>query len=132
MLNNQDGMSDTGSEVIGLGTIMILEDEVLVSIVIEDLVRDMGASDVLVFADASKALEAIETAKVDLAILDVHLGNGTSFAVADVLAARGVPFMFSGALGAVEVEERHRHRPMLGKPFADEELRAHVLGLVRR
>ncbi len=132
MLNNQDGMSEAGREVIDLGSILILEDEVLVSIGIEDLVREMGASEVLVLADAAKALEVVESKRLDFAILDVHLGSETSFAVADALEARGVPFMFSSALGEGAVEERHRHRPMLDKPFADEQLRAHLLSLVRR
>jgi CheY-like chemotaxis protein len=133
MLNNQDGMNDAGSEIVALGTILILEDEVLVSIVMEDLLREMGASEVLVAADAAGALAILAATPPDIAILDVHLGfGGTSIEVADALDARGIPFMFSSALGDVAVETRHKHRPMLGKPFADEELRAHVLGLVRR
>jgi len=131
MLNNQDGVCESGSEMVTLGTILIVEDEVLVSIGIEDLVREMGAGEVLVCGDARHALEFIETGKVDLAILDVQLGGGTSFAVADALDARGIPFMFSSALGPVAVEGRHGHRPMLSKPFADEELRARVLSLGR-
>ena len=132
MLNSQDGMNGSRSEVISLGTVLILEDEVLVSIVIEDLVRDMGASDVLVLSDAGRALELVEKSPPDLAVLDVHLGGCTSFLVADALEARGIPFMFSSAMGVVAVEERHRERPLLGKPFSDEELRAQVLNLVRR
>lgn len=131
MLNNQDGMSESSSEVVGLGTILILEDEVLVSLVMEDLVRDMGAGDVLVLDDAAHALEMVRTSPPDLAILDIHLGGQTSFAVADALAERGIPFVFSSALGEMAVEERHKHRPMLGKPFADAELRAQLLSLVR-
>lgn len=132
MLNNQDGTCESASDTVALGTILILEDEVLVSILMEDLVREMGARDVLVCGDAQKAMATVGAAKIDLAILDVHLGRDTSFAVADALEAQGTPFMFSSALGAVAVEERHRHRPMLGKPFADDELRARLLGLVGR
>ena len=132
MLNNQDGMSQSGSQAVALGTILILEDEAMVSIMMEELVRDMGAGEVIVCSDAQQASEVVGSAEIDLAILDVHLGQGTSFAVADALDARGIPFIFSSALGAVAVEERHQGKPMLSKPFADEELRAHVLGLLRR
>jgi len=131
MLNNQD-MGDSGGEVVSLGTILILEDEVLVSILIEDLMRDMGASEVIVLADAAQALEQVIRLPPDLAILDIHVGADTSFAVADALDTRNIPFMFSSALAGVDVQPRHSHRPMLSKPFSDEELRAHVLGLVRR
>jgi CheY-like chemotaxis protein len=130
MLNNQDGMSQSGSQAVALGTILILEDEAMVSIMMEELVRDMGAGDVIMCGDAQQASEIVGSARIDFAILDVHHGQGTSFAVADALDARGIPFIFSSALGTVAVEERHRNRPMLSKPFADEELRTHVLSLL--
>lgn len=132
MLNNQDGMSQAESEPLKLGTILILEDEVMVSMAMEAVVRDMGADEVLVLADTAHALQSINSTKVDLAILDVHLGAGTSFAVADALEARGIPYVFSSALGEIAVEGRYRHRSMLCKPFPDEELRAHLVNLVRR
>jgi len=132
MLSNQDGMAESDSEALQLGTILVLEDEVLVSIGIEDLVRDMGATDVVVLGDTERALEHVAARPPNLAILDVRIGGSTSFAVADALEARGIPFLFSSAIGAAGIEERHRHRPTLSKPFADEELRACVLGLMRR
>jgi CheY-like chemotaxis protein len=132
MLNNQDGMARSDGEAVGLGTILILEDEVLVSIVMEEVVRELGASRVVVIADTASALALVAESPPDIAILDVHLGSGTSFLVADALEERGVPFMFSSALGAGSIEERHRHRPMLSKPFADDELRAQLLGLATR
>jgi CheY-like chemotaxis protein len=132
MLNNQDSMSQSDCQRVALGTVLVLEDEVMVSMAIEDLVREIGADDVLVLADPTPALEAIQGRKIDMAVLDVHLGAKTSFAVADALEARGIPYVFSSALGSVAVGERYRHRPMLSKPFADEELRAHLLSLVPR
>lgn len=132
MLNNQDGMSQASCEPLKLGTILILEDEVMVSMAMEAVVRDMGADQVLVLADAARALDLVNCTRIDMAILDVHLGAGTSFAVADALEARGIPYVFSSALGATAVEGRYRDRSMLSKPFPDEELRTHLINLVRR
>lgn len=132
MLNNQDAMAGPNSKALALGTILIVEDEPMLALMLEELVRELGASDVLVVGEPIGARQAAETAAIDCAILDVHLGGETSFAVADALAARDIPFIFSSAGVALEVEERHRHRPLLGKPFADDELRAHLLGLLTR
>jgi hypothetical protein len=42
--------------------------------------------------------------------------------VADLLAARGVPFVFATAYYAVELDPRHSDRPRVEKAFAAEEL----------
>lgn len=114
----------------GLGSVLILEDEGLVSLLIEDIVREMGAERVQVFAEAKAAREAAESSELDFAILDLHLPDGDSAAVADALESRGVPFIFSSGSGSEWLQERHRNRPMITKPFSDDSLRALIRDVV--
>ena len=129
MLESGEIPSDTGSSV-ALGSVLILEEEILLSTLLEALVREMGATRVFVHSDPDQALTIAREVALDCAILDVHVGGRTSFAVADALQARGIPFLFSSASGHVEVDERYRNRPWLSKPFGDAELRQHLLALV--
>ena len=48
-------------------------------------------------------------------------------ALARYLEARGIPFVFSSGLSAAEIEDRHRHRPFISKPFSGEDLRDGIL-----
>ncbi len=116
----------------GLGTVLILEDEVLVSTMLEDLVLDLGAERAIVCNTLEQAREAVERHSVHCAILDVLIGEADSSGIADALATRGIPFLFTSASGIEAIGERHRHRPLLGKPFSNEQLRASVQAAMSR
>ena len=107
-------------------TVLILEDEALVSLMLEDLVREMGARAIDVFAAASEALRAIAARRYDLAVLDIVVRDGVCTPVADALDEQGIPFIFSSAIGSDALEPRHRHRPLVTKPFEDAVLRGHL------
>jgi len=111
----------------GIRSILIVEDEGLVSMMIEDLVREMGARHVHLCADLETALGLAQTAELDCAVLDIRVRGGESGVVADILSARGVPFIFSTA-GLMEgIPERHRHRPRISKPFAEDDFKTLLL-----
>ena len=109
---------------------MILEDEGLVSMMMEDILRDLGCDEVDAFPDVSSALKALETRRYDCAILDVRLRDGHCGEVADTLARKGIPFLFSTGSGLDGLAEQHRNRPVIQKPFADDDLRMVVLDTV--
>lgn len=104
--------------------ILVVEDEAMVALLIEDLINDCGAE---VAASASTAAAAVELARectVDLALLDVNLGEGeTSFEAAEVLRDRGVRFAFLTGYGTQGVRADLREAPILGKPIDPEALR---------
>jgi CheY-like chemotaxis protein len=111
----------------GIRSILVVEDEMIVAMLIEDIVRDFGVSEVHICADAVSALAILETKSIDCAILDLRIRDGSSAPVADALAQRGIPFVFSSGSDAGAIEGRHAHRPMIGKPFLDDDLRLIVL-----
>jgi CheY-like chemotaxis protein len=81
-----------------------------------------------VAATASRLGEALSMAgdrslAFDMAILDVNLAGEPVFAVAEVLAERGVPFAFATGYGAGGLPEAWRNRPTLQKPFTAADVR---------
>jgi CheY-like chemotaxis protein len=105
-------------------TILVVEDEPLVAMVLESIIEDMGASLVGPAASVEKALSLIEAGGFAGALLDVNLRGERVDAVADALAAKGLPFVFTTGHGIDGIPAAHRHRPMLSKPFRDADITA--------
>ena len=102
----------------GSQRVLIVEDEPLISMMLEDFLDALdhevaGAAD-----SVSAALELVGQGGIDAAILDVNLRGGEqSWPVADALAEAGVPFVLATGGAGDSVVERHRDRPILSKPF---------------
>jgi CheY-like chemotaxis protein len=111
----------------GIRSILILEDEMIVAMLMEDLVRSLGVEDVNICNDAKSALELLESKQVDCAVLDLWVRDSDSMAVADRLAEQAIPFVFSSGSDAGALADRHAHRPMISKPFLDDDFKLVVL-----
>jgi hypothetical protein len=57
-----------------------------------------------------------------MAVLDVHLNGQMSYPIADALAARGVPFVFSTGYDKDALLDGYRIFPVLQKPIQRSEL----------
>ena len=118
-------MSETRS-FAGL-RVLVVEDEMMVSMLIEDMLTDLGCT---VVGPASRLDEAIELAKengLDCAVLDVNLGGQPIFPLADLLRETGRPFAFATGYGDAGLRDVDRGWPVLQKPFREGDL-ARVLG----
>lgn len=102
--------------------VFVVEDEMLVAWLIDDMLAELGCTVVGPAARVDEALKMIETAAIDLAIVDVNLNGQRSFPVVDALAERGVPFAFSTGYHADSLPVRYRDFPVLRKPFARSKL----------
>jgi DNA-binding NtrC family response regulator len=78
---------------------------------------DLGCSVVGPGADVNQALAMIEAESIDVAVLDVNLRGQMSYPIADVLVARGVPFVFSTGYDKDRLLDGYRTIPTLQKPF---------------
>lgn len=97
--------------------ILIVEDEPLVGMLEEDLLREEGCEVVGPATNVRQALALVAAERLDGAVLDVNLGAEQVFPVADALALAGVPFIFVTGYGQHGVTGVHIGRPMLQKPF---------------
>ena len=69
-----------------------------------------------------KALALSDAQVFDVAMLDVNLNGTTSYPVAAVLAARGVPFFFSTGYSDHALKDGYSDRLVVKKPFRPQEL----------
>ena len=95
--------------------VLVVEDEMLVAMQIEDMLSDLGCNSITLAATIEAALGSIAENMFDLATLDVNLDGTRSFAVAEALSDRRIPFAFATGYGA---DERFGDRPVLNKPFS--------------
>jgi len=110
--------------------VLVVEDEMMVSMLIEDMLGDLGC---LVVGPASRLEDAMELAKagdLDCAVLDVNLGGQSIFPLADLLRERGAPFAFATGYGDAGLRDVDRGSPVLQKPFRESDL-ARVLRQLR-
>ena len=95
----------------------MVEDEALVAMMIQEFLTEYGHAVVGPIGRASEALVAAKETDYDAAILDINLGDGMAYPVAEILAARGVPFVFVTGYEADTVDHRFSHVPVLQKPI---------------
>ena len=119
----------TGDRLVGL-RVLVVEDEMLVSMLVEDMLTDFGCSVVGPAPDLDVAMALALGAEIDAALLDVNVAGQAIFPVADALKARGVPFAFASGYGAAGVEGDHRGAPVLQKPFRQIDLERALTGLM--
>jgi len=104
--------------------ILIIEDEPLISMMLEDFIDVLGHAVAGTADNVSDALVAVESGELDAAILDINLRGGEkSWPVADALASAGIPFVLATGGAGDSIAAEHRHRPTLAKPFTLESVR---------
>jgi CheY-like chemotaxis protein len=102
--------------------VLVVEDEAMVTMLLREMLEDIGCE---VVGSASRLNDAVEKARslsFDLAILDVNLNGERTFQIADLLAERGVGFVFATGYGGGSVPASFGKRPVLQKPFHQEDL----------
>lgn len=97
--------------------VLVVEDEVMVSWILEDMLAELGCQVVGPAARVEQALAMVDAETIDLAVLDVNLNGQKSFPVADALVARDVPFVFSTGYDIHGVPDAYKMFPMLQKPY---------------
>jgi DNA-binding response OmpR family regulator len=113
--------------------IMVVEDEVLVSMFLEDALDMIGCIVAGAVARVEDALALLNRDPIDAAVLDVNLGHGReSYPVADALIARGIPFAFATGFGANGIREDYKDWPVLAKPFSEQQLECVLQALLNR
>ena len=102
--------------------ILIVEDEMMIAMMVEDFLSDLGWHALGVACTLEKALEMARNADFEAALLDVNLNGRDTFDVADILIERNIPFVFATGYGAQGIAQRLRAVPTLAKPYQLDEL----------
>jgi len=110
--------------------VLVVEDEMMVSMLIEDMLADLGCTVVGPASRLDEAMALVRTAELDCAVLDVNLGGQPIFPLADLLREEGVPIAFATGYGDAGLREVDRGSPVLQKPFREGDL-ARVLSALQ-
>lgn len=106
--------------------ILVVEDNYMVAQLISEILEDWGCVVIGPFPNAQSGTRAIETDRLDGAVLDANLGDGkTSAPVAAALVAASVPFLVATGYGALALAEEVLDRaPRITKPINNAEFEA--------
>jgi len=102
--------------------VLVVEDEYLIRMLLEDMLADLGYAVAASVGTVAEATGLAESGEFDVAVLDVNLDGVPIYPIADILAKRGLPFVFVTGYGERSLEEPYRDRPALQKPFQADQL----------
>jgi DNA-binding NtrC family response regulator len=102
--------------------ILIVEDEPFIALTLEDMLFELGFAVAGCVADIPAALALIDREEIDGALLDVNVGSQKIDAVADLLAEKECPFVFTTGYGRTGIPEAYADRAVLQKPFGMDDL----------
>jgi len=102
----------------GTRTILIVEDEPLIAMMLEDFLDTLGHAVAASCDNVADALGQVENGGFDVAIIDVRLKDGEQiWPVADALADAGKPFILATGGHVEPPPARHAGAPVLAKPY---------------
>ncbi len=110
--------------------VMIVEDELLVAMLLEEALVEHGCEIVGPFSTVETALLAARDVVANVAVLDVNLRGKRVYPVAELLEARGIPFLLMSGYGRDGVPPEHAHWVACSKPFLPGDLVAALTGLL--
>ncbi|WP_128253684.1 response regulator [Falsirhodobacter deserti] len=101
----------------GASRVLVVEDELLVAMLIEDYLSDLGYHVIGPAMKLDRAMDLAGMADLDFAVLDINLGQKLSFPVADILRSRNIPFIFATGGMRDTPAEHYPDAIVLPKPF---------------
>lgn len=100
------------------GLVLAVEDNVLIALDAEDILIGLGAERVIVAGNVTEALRLINLETPDFALLDINLGQETSWPIAARLRSLGVHHVFATGYGdGIEYPVEHRSTVVITKPY---------------
>ena len=102
--------------------ILIVEDEVMVAMMLEDMLQDLGCS-IALAGSIEEALLVIRKTTPDGVLLDMNIHGRKTLVIAEELASRSVPFLLVTGYGAADGDPPMiKSAPRLQKPFSEDSL----------
>jgi DNA-binding NtrC family response regulator len=113
-------------------SILLVEDEAMIRMMIADMVEELGHRVAAEAGDMRRATELARTASFDLAILDVNLQGAMSHPVAEALTARQIPYIVASGYGSNVTSAQYGQQLVLQKPFTIDALESAIHRTMQR
>lgn len=112
------------------GSVLVVEDNLIIAMDAADVLRDFGAEVVHIAGSVAESFRISEASRLTLAILDINLGSETSLPVAKYLAEIGVPYVLASGYGSqADSLAQFPPAPIVQKPYTSETLAKALLRL---
>ncbi|HEV2746022.1 MAG TPA: response regulator [Allosphingosinicella sp.] len=98
-------------------SILIVEDEPLIAMMLEDFLDSLGHRIVAVAETVRDALARVDEGGFDVAIVDVHLKGEKIWPVVERLSGRGIPFVLATGGHVDPPPAEYEDAPVLTKPY---------------
>lgn len=112
--------------------ILVVEDESIISLLIEDMLVELGCAAVWHASGVGEALALLDDHRPDAAVLDINLAGEPAYPVAERMERRRIPFIFATGYGQQGLAPAWAGRPVIQKPFKLATLAAALSGLIGR
>jgi CheY-like chemotaxis protein len=103
-------------------SVLLVEDEVIIRVMVADMLQELGCHVVGEAGRVKEAIDLVQKAEFDIAIMDVNLHGEMTFPIAEAIKARNRPFIFATGYSASSLPVEFIGRPALQKPFRTETL----------
>jgi DNA-binding response OmpR family regulator len=112
--------------------ILVAEDEYLIARHMRTLLNRLGGDVVGPVPRLDQAVELARTERLEAAVLDIKLADGRPvYPLADLLARRGIPFLFVSGYSLRDIPRRYRNIPLIVKPASLSTFHAAVDALLK-
>src|ERR1700750_1015133 len=95
--------------------VLLVEDEELISMLMEDLLEESGCRVAASAAQLDEAMQTAQSGDFDIAFIDLNLRRTPAWPLADLLRQRGIPFAFVTGYGAADTARTYADIPVLQK-----------------
>jgi CheY-like chemotaxis protein len=112
-------------------SVLVVEDEPLISIMVEDMLHDMGLRVTGTAQTEQAALDLLRLDRPSVALLDVNLGASDCLVVANACREAQIPIIFTTGYMINDLPDGCQDTPVLAKPFSPEELEEIVTRVLR-
>lgn len=102
--------------------ILLVEDDYYQAKELKQLLLQAGVTVLGPTAEHAEVIDVLQQGRVDLAVLDINLGQGASFSIASLLHERDIPFLFLTGYDRAQVPDDFAAVPILQKPADEREI----------
>lgn len=104
-------------------SILVVEDDAMLSLAMEDILKKLGYTDLEFAFDLAGALAVTDSKSFSLVFLDVDLNGELSLPVARVLRQHDVPWFFTTGFGSRFDYEDLGEAPIIRKPYSEQDIK---------
>jgi CheY-like chemotaxis protein len=102
--------------------VLLVEDDAMISMMLQDLLEDMGCEVASVASRFDEARRQSEAGGYDVALLDVNLRGERTFPIAEAMLQRRQPFVLTTGYATTVLPDSLRAAKLLQKPYRRQDL----------